>query len=144
MEEAIETLADKVYFNKPSLMMRIKSMLIDGLAIIAIMTVMSIVLESFEFVSDTTRMICLALVILYEPVFISLGGTIGQRLMGVHVGNFSSFKSGKPKHSLNIGYSIFRYIVKLLLGWVSLLTIHSSSYGQAIHDKVGNSIVTFR
>jgi hypothetical protein len=46
------------------------------------------------------------------------------------------------KTNINIFYSIFRYLSKLLLGWISLLTIHSDDYGRAIHDKIGNSVMT--
>ena len=135
---------DKVYFNKPSLMLRVKSMLIDTMTFVALMMLMSVILGKIEIVSDNTRMICLGLAVLYEPIFISLGGTIGQRIMGLRVRNSTHFKQDGSRHNINFIYSLIRYVAKIFLGWISLLTIHSSDYGQAIHDKVGNSIMTFK
>jgi len=134
----------KVYFNKPSLMHRIKSMIIDAVVIIALMMLMSWILGILNIESGMVRGICLGLVILYEPILVSVGGTIGQRLVGLRVRSFSSYSKDKSKRSINFLYSLMRYAIKLMLGWISLLTIHSDDYGQAIHDKIGNSLMTFK
>ncbi len=135
---------DQIYFNKPSLVLRIKSTLIDSLVIILLMLVMSSILGILKIESGMLRGICFALVILYEPILVTFGGTIGQRIMGLRVRNFYSYSKNKSTHNINIFYSLIRYFMKILLGWISLLTIHSDNYGQAIHDKTGGSVMTFK
>lgn len=132
------------YFNKPSLILRIKSMLIDSVIIIFLMFIMSLILNFLSIESGNIRGIALLIVILYEPILVTFGGTIGQRTMGLRVVKSKDFKNNNEKRNINPFNSIFRYISKLLLGWISLLTIHSDNYGQAIHDKIGQSIMTFK
>ena len=129
------------YFNRPSLLLRMKSMMIDSLAIIALMYLASVLLNSFEVESGKTRGIFLGLIFLYEPILVTLGSTIGQKIMGLKVRKYSRFLKGNEKRNLNIIDSLMRYSCKLLLGWVSLLTVHSDQYGQAIHDKFGDSVM---
>ena len=81
---------------------------------------------------------------MYEPILVAFGGTLGQRIMGLSVVHSQSYQSSKEKRNINPLFSFYRYIAKLLLGWISLLTIHSDQYGRVIHDKVGNSIMAFR
>ena len=64
------------------------------------------------------------------------------KIMGLRVRKFSDVKDGRLYSNINIFYSISRYFSKLLLGWISLLTIHSDDYGRAIHDKIGSSVMT--
>ena len=64
-------------------------------------------------------------------------------MMGLRVRNHEKLSDGHAHQNINIFFSLLRYLAKILLGWLTLLTIHSNKYGQAIHDKVGNSVMTF-
>jgi len=132
------------FFNKPSLMLRIKSMLIDSVVIFSLMLIISFILNSLNIESGRVRGLAFLIVLLYEPILITLKGTIGQRIMGLRVINSSFYKEENDRKNINFIFSILRYITKIFLGWISLLTIHSDQYGQAIHDKVGQSIMTFK
>lgn len=138
-----ETLAEKIYFNKPGLIPRIKAMVIDSVIIVGLMLLVSSILNLLAIESGTIRGAALVLIFLYEPILVTFGGTIGQRIMGLRVRDFSAYEDNKQKQSINFFSSLIRYTTKLVLGIISLLIIHSDNYGQAIHDKVGNSVMTF-
>ena len=145
--EAISTLdiphkTEQIYFSKPSLLLRIKSIFIDSLVIIVLMMIASNILTFFNVDSGTIRGSVLALILLYEPIFTSLNRTLGQKVMGLRVRNFSTLKNSKESKNINIAWSLLRFLTKTLLGWISLLTIHSNTYGKAIHDGVANSVMT--
>jgi uncharacterized RDD family membrane protein YckC len=134
---------DLFYFNKPSLIVRIKSTAIDAFVIIFLLYLTSILLNALNINSGVVRALFLALVLLYEPISIAIGKTIGQSMMGLKVVDFNTYKNTEKASTINIWSSMIRYASKLFLGWISLLTIHSDKYGQAIHDKLGNSVVLF-
>ncbi len=129
------------FFDKPSLVLRIKSMLIDAVAVIALMMLMAWVLNGLEVGSGTVRGLCFLGVLLYEPVLVAFNRTIGQAVVGLQVRRLSDLKNGVQLRPISIFASLARYVVKGLLGWISLLTIHSDRYGQAIHDKVASSVM---
>ena len=131
-------------FLKPSLILRVKSNMIDSAIIIVLMCICSIILNGLKIESGNIRLSAMLLIILYEPIFVALGSTIGQRIMGLEIIKSSAYKQYGKIQKTNIINSFFRYISKIGLSWISLLTIHSSKYGQAIHDKIGNSIMTHK
>ena len=136
------TVDGSLYFNRPSLVLRIKSMLIDMMFLIGFAYIFTLLLESMNIISEESRGIALAIIILYEPVLVVIGGTVGQRIMGLRVRAKKSFVEKREKRNINFFNSLLRYISKILLGWISLLTIHSDKYGQALHDKIGSSVMT--
>jgi uncharacterized RDD family membrane protein YckC len=136
------TVDGSLYFNRPSLVLRIKSMLIDMMFLIGLAYIFTLLLESMNIISEESRGIALAIIILYEPVLVVIGGTVGQRIMGLRVRAKKSFVEKREKRNINFFNSLLRYISKILLGWISLLTIHSDKYGQALHDKIGSSVMT--
>ncbi len=134
---------EEINFNRPSLLARLKSMLADSVVIIILMMIASSILNALDIESGLVRGIALGLVFLYEPIMVAIDRTIGQRIIGLRVRNYSKFINESNHQNINIFYSLIRYVGKILLGWVSLLTIHSNPYGQAIHDKIGNSMMIF-
>lgn len=134
---------EEILFNRPSLLVRIKSMMADSLVIIVLMVIAASILNTLNIESGLIRALALSLIVLYEPIMIAIDRTIGQRIMGLRVRNYSKLLNDDTHENINILYSMIRFIAKILLGWVSLLTIHSNKYGQAIHDKVGGSVMTF-
>lgn len=133
---------DEVYFNKPSLVLRIKSIFVDSLVIIVLMMIASKIVNLLDIDSGMVRGIVLVSILLYEPILTSLNRTVGQKIMGLRVRNYSSLKKSDQPKNINIGWSLLRFVIKTLLGWISLLTIHSNVYGKAIHDSVSGSVMT--
>ena len=140
-DENSNTPESSFFFDKPSLVLRIKSMLIDAVVLIALMMLMAWVLNGLEVASGTVRGLCFLAILLYEPVLVTVNRTIGQAMVGLQVRRLSDLKSGVQPRPISIFASIARYVVKGLLGWISLLTIHSDRYGQAIHDKAASSVM---
>jgi len=130
-----------IYFDKPGLILRIKSMLIDSVVLIALMLLISLVLNGLGIESGIIRGVFLVAVWLYEPLFTSINRTLGQTIMGLQVSRLADLQNGVELRPISFPASIIRFIVKVFLGWLSLLTIHSSRYGQAIHDKAADSVM---
>lgn len=128
-------------FHKPSLISRIKCTLVDSMMILLIAYLFSLAINSLDIKSGLVRGIMLGVVLLYEPLMTSINKTLGQKIMGLKVSEFSvEGLKGRAKN-ISVPRSLVRYFFKIALGWISLLTIHSNNYGQAIHDKVSESIM---
>ncbi len=79
----------------------------------------------------------LSIFLLYDPLFVSsFGGTIGHIIIGLRVKE--NINEQKNIHFL---LAFVRYIIKLLLGWISLLTISKTQKKRAIHDIISGSVV---
>jgi uncharacterized RDD family membrane protein YckC len=132
-EYEIDIIADLSY---PSMTTRIKSIVIDNLLLILFLFLFSILFSKlpnkYEWIRGAT---ILLFFFVYEPLAIFLGGTIGNRVMNISVKNFSN------KKSINIFQSFFRFFVKIGLGWLSFLTIHSNPQKRAIHDKFSGTVM---
>ena len=125
----------------PSLNERIKAALADGVMLIIMMYLISLLFDTFEQVSDTARIIAFVFIfVLYDPLLTSLvGGTIGHQLIGIRVKKVTNEEQNLPIYS-----ALLRFIVKAFLGWISLLTVASDAKKQALHDKVVRSVVLYK
>lgn len=121
-----------------SLVKRVKATLIDFIVIMVLGLLVSEVFSRINDLPDYARIIAFCFVFfLYDPIFVSLFGyTIGQFLLGLRVrrNNNESFKILFP-------IAFIRFILKVVLGWISLLTITGNNKKMAIHDMVANSVV---
>ncbi len=122
----------------PILLDRVKAATIDAIILIAIMYAASEVFALFESVPNYIRMIVLVFVfILYDPIFTSLfGGTIGHSFIGIGVR-----KDNDTDDNISFPNAFLRFIIKAILGWISLLTITGNKKKKAIHDFAVNSVV---
>lgn len=120
----------------PFMLERIQSILIDSVLIIACMIIFSDVLSNFKNVPDWLRAVLLIFLFLYEPVFTTFGGTIGNNIKGIRVR-----KNSDKTQSINILQAIIRYFFKLILGWLSFISIFSSSKKRAIHDIISGTVM---
>lgn len=121
----------------PQLTDRIQSTFIDTFLIVILMFAFASILDNFENVPDWVRMaMFLGLFVAYEPLCTTLGATLGNYLKGIRVR-----KDSDQTKRINIFQAIIRYPVKILLGWVSFLTIHSNPKRRAIHDLVSGSVM---
>jgi uncharacterized RDD family membrane protein YckC len=121
----------------PLLIKRIQSVFIDTVFIVGLMFLFSAILSSFEYVPDWVRMSVFILIwVVYEPLCISLGSTLGNYLMGLSVR-----KHNNLNERINLIRALMRYAFKMGLGWLSFLTIHRNSKRRAIHDLVAGSVM---
>jgi uncharacterized RDD family membrane protein YckC len=124
-------------FNYPTLVRRIQSIFIDTLIILISMFLISYILSSFEQTPDWLRAVLfIGLWFIYEPVCMTVGGTIGNRIMKLRV-----IKYNTNKDKINLFQAYVRFGVKLLLGWLSFLTINMNREKRAIHDFAAGSVM---
>lgn len=117
---------------------RIKAAVIDGILLIAAMYAASEILNIFENVPNYIRIsIAISLFILYDPFFTSqYGGTIGHSFSKITVR-----KDIDRENYIGFPSALLRFILKISLGWISLLTVTGNKKKKAIHDFVVNSVV---
>ncbi len=121
----------------PLLADRVQSSFIDAILVIVLMFVFASVLDRFENVPDWVRIVLfIFLFVIYEPVCTSLGCTLGNYSKKIRVRNAAD--TGKR---ITIFQALIRYIIKVLLGWLSFLTIHSNPGKRAIHDFAAGSVM---
>ena len=122
----------------PELRERIQSTFIDTILIVVLMFLSANILDKFDNVPNWIRIVIFALLfILYEPLFMTLGCTLGNYIKGIRVR-----KDSDSTKRINFGQAIIRYPIKILLGWISFLTIHSDPKRRAIHDMASGSVMT--
>jgi uncharacterized RDD family membrane protein YckC len=121
----------------PELKTRIQSAFIDLIFIVVLMFACTALLDRMTNPPDWLRVaMFLTIWLVYEPLCTTLGGTIGNRMNGIRVR-----KSTDLNTTINIFQSLLRYVLKLALGWISFLTIHSSTERRAIHDLAAGSVM---
>lgn len=121
----------------PELKERFQSTLIDTLIIITLMFVVSSFLDQFDSVPEWLNVaLFIGLFIAYEPLCMTLGATPGNYWKRIRVRKYSD-----TKKRINFFQAILRYPIKVLLGWVSFLTIHSNPKRRAIHDLVSGTVM---
>ncbi|MEG2103088.1 RDD family protein [Flavobacterium oncorhynchi] len=120
----------------PFMLERIQSILIDSVLIIACMILISDILSNFKNVPDWLRAVLLILIFLYEPIMTTFGGTIGNNIKRIRVR-----KNSDETQSINLFQAIIRYFFKLLLGWLSFITIFSSNKKRAVHDIISGTVM---
>ncbi len=116
---------------------RVKSIFIDTCFIILLMFLFSSVLDNFNDPPDWVKVVFfVGIWFLYEPICIAYGCTIGQYIMHIRVR-----KASDPSKRIHIINSYIRYIIKVLLGWLSFLSIGLNQQRQAIHDLAIESVM---
>jgi uncharacterized RDD family membrane protein YckC len=121
----------------PTIKARYISMLIDVLIIILISSAISSVFEIIGKVPGFVKGILFVVVVLfYEPILVSSGSTIGQLIMHLRVRNFKH-----PDQKLIFHLAVLRTLVKILLGWLSFVTVTFNVNRRAIHDFASGSII---
>lgn len=116
---------------------RVKAVIIDSLIIVAAMYFISEVLDLFENVAVLIKMLCFALILLYDPIFTSLyGGTIGHSFC-----NISVKKESDLSENISFPLAVLRYLIKTSLGWISLISVTANDKRKAVHDFLAKSVV---
>ncbi len=129
-----------IIHNTPIIADRIKSALIDSVVLVGLMFIAFYALSFFGIESGLIKGVLFVLIFLYEPIMVSFSQTIGQRFIGIRVVGQKT-EVDADVQSIGLFSSIVRYIVKLILGVLSLVTINFDEQSRAIHDKLVRSIV---
>jgi len=136
MESTIAT-KPTAQIEYPVLSVRILSTFIDAIFIVALMFVFASQLDKYSNPPDWIRAaLFFGLWVIYEPLCTSLGCTIGNLINGIRVRRFTD-----TNKRINIFQAYIRYFVKLTLGWISFLTIHSNDQRRAMHDFAAGSVM---
>ncbi|WP_321289561.1 RDD family protein [uncultured Sunxiuqinia sp.] len=127
--------------NYPGVSTRVKAVVTDSIILVIFIVGATYLFESFDNVPDFARIVAFIFIfLLYDPLLTStLGGTIGHIIFGIRVKR----ETNQDKNIL-FPLAIIRYLVKVLLGWISLLTISGNKKGKAIHDIIVKSVVIYK
>lgn len=128
----------KIY---PGILLRVKSMFIDYFIFVLLIFIVSFFFKNLDHISDSLRIGAFIFVFfLFEPLMVSFfGGSIGHQMNGIRVK-----KIGNHQKNIPLLLALFRFFLKVFLGWLSLVTINKNTHSQAIHDKAVNSVVIFK
>lgn len=121
----------------PRLIRRVQASLVDSV-LLPVGVVLSLILgESLGVISGYGKVLLVVLpIFLLDPALVSLtGGTIGHHLLKIRVATRDSC------HNINLIAATIRFLVKVLLGWVSLIFVLTTSRHQAVHDLLARSVV---
>ncbi len=126
--------------NYPGIIERVKAFVFDTFIMVVFMFITAFIFNHFENVTDNARMIAFIFIyLLYDPLFTSLfGGTIGHMIVGVRVK-----RSSNEQKNIFFLLAIPRYLAKVTLGWISLLSVSGNKKKMAIHDFLVGSVVIY-
>ncbi|MBC2843894.1 RDD family protein [Winogradskyella flava] len=124
----------------PSLQLRIKAAVTDFIILIFAMYCTSELLNCFDNVPTSLRIYLFVFYfVLYEPLLVScFGNTLGHYFSDIKVK-----QELNNEKNMSFPLALLRFIIKSLLGWLSLLTITNSEKRQAIHDSLVKSVVLY-
>lgn len=127
--------------NYPGVLSRVKAVITDSVVLIAFMFLITYVFEHIKNVPNNARITAFVFIfILYDPIFTSaFGGTIGHLTNGLNVK-----RAADENKKIIFPFAVIRFIVKALLGWISLLTVSGNEKGKAIHDSLVGSVVVYK
>lgn len=121
----------------PQLIDRIQSTFIDLILVVILAFVCSSILENYDNVPGWLRItLFVILFIAYEPLCTTFGFTLGNYMKDIRVR-----QNDDEASRINFVQAFIRYAVKLSLGWISFLTIHSNVKRRAIHDFISGSVM---
>ncbi len=126
--------------NYPGVSVRVKAVVTDSIMLVVFMLGVSYLFEVLGNVPDWARVMAFVFIfILYDPLLTStLGGTIGHMLFGIRVK-----REKNQQKNILFPLAVIRFVVKALLGWISLLTVSGNKKGKAIHDLIIGSVVIY-
>ena len=127
---------DSEDIDYPYLLTRYKAALIDGLLQFSLFAVLMILIKDPEN-RPMAFIIFLIISLLYEPIFLTvLSGTIGHKMMKIKIKTIHN-----TSKNINLFQGLVRIFSKIILGWLSFLTINFNAEHRAIHDYLSSSIV---
>lgn len=135
LSEPRKSLIDNPDFKFPYLLNRYKAALIDVLILFVAFAAIMLVIQNPD-LRPYAFIFYVIIAISYEPIMISFfSGTIGHSIMRIEIKNIDDIEK-----NISVIEAILRGVTKLLLGWVSFVTINFNPEHRAIHDFIGNSV----
>lgn len=121
----------------PRLIKRIRAALIDSVLLPVAVFSALILGEAFGVSYPSGKvMLILAPIFVLEPGLVAFtGGTVGHHLMKIRITRIDG------RRNLNVVAATVRFIVKLLLGWLSFILVLTTAKHQAVHDFIARSMV---
>ncbi|MBL0315816.1 MAG: RDD family protein [Flavobacteriales bacterium] len=125
----------------PRILDRVKAIMADSVVYIILMTLSAYLFDQFDHVPDYARILAFVIIfVIYDPLLTSLfGGTLGHFVIGLRVVRYRD-RSKKVIFPI----ALIRSTIKLILGSISMLAMHSDEEHRAIHDYMSGSIVVFK
>ncbi len=119
----------------PSLLKRFQSASIDGILLLFLMLGFYQLCDALA-VPIWLRVVFMAFLLLYEPLCMTFGCTLGNYVVGIRVR-----RDGDYGRRIHFGQAVLRYLFKLLLGWLSFLTVHANLRKRAMHDMMTGTVM---
>ena len=121
----------------PRLVRRVRAYLIDQMILLALLAAWLLLLPWMEgFTSAQKIFVLIAPIWLAEPCLVSLtGATIGHHLMRLRI------RDARADRNLGFVRATLRAVLRLMLGWLSVLFILVTRRRQALHDVLLGSVV---
>lgn len=134
----INQIDEQIY---PGVSERVKAAIVDGIFLVVMIIVVTLLFDSMNYEGETGRIIAFVCVfILYDPLLISLAGaTLGHLAFGIRVK-----RQKDQSKNIILPLAIIRYVLKALLGVISLITVGMNPMRLAIHDSAVGSVVVFK
>lgn len=134
-ESAPDSPPGEVFY--PRLVRRVRAHLIDEMVVLAVIAAWLALLPWLQETSPAQRILALiGLLLLAEPCLVSwTGGTIGHHVMRLRI------RDARTQRNLGLIRATLRAVLRLMLGWLSLLFILVTRRRQALHDVLLNSVV---
>ncbi|RYF81220.1 MAG: RDD family protein [Chitinophagaceae bacterium] len=126
-----------IQLEYPTLSDRVQSTFIDTIFIVVLMFICASFLDRYDNAPEWIRIaLFFSIWAVYEPLCTTLGFTIGNLIKGIRVR-----KAGGLSKRINFLQAFVRYVLKISLGWISFLTMHSNKQKRAIHDFAAGSMM---
>jgi uncharacterized RDD family membrane protein YckC len=128
-----------VEIKYPPLLKRVYALLIDIAFIVGAIFIATCLFSCLKLnggIEKWLKGIVFALVVLYEPLGMRFGATLGYYITGMRIRRYLDMRK-----KINFFQAICRSFVKIMFGWLSCFTIGFNSQRRALHDMVGESIV---
>jgi uncharacterized RDD family membrane protein YckC len=120
----------------PSILRRYMATFIDACFIMTVFFVTSYILDQQSEIADYIRVAVICFMFFaYEPICTSRFCTIGPKIAGIRV------RKSPNLEKISIPAAYLRIVVKIALGFISLLAIVFTKDRRAIHDFAAGSIV---
>ena len=121
----------------PTLSDRVQSILVDQVFIVTLMFLFTAVLDRFQHPPNWIRIVLFfGIWGIYEPFCMHYACTIGNYVKGIRVRRFKD-----TTKKMGLVQACFRYLIKLLLGWLSVLSVATNKEKRAIHDLAADTIM---
>lgn len=122
--------------ESPTILRRYFSTFIDGIFILSVFIAISFAIDGDSTFGNYARVaVFFIMFFFYEPIFTSRFCTIGQKITGIRV------RTAVTYDNISIPAAYLRIIIKIFLGFISLLSIPLTKDRRAIHDFASGSIV---